>query len=276
MAKGQMLPPSTGAPLEVTPEFVEQEARSGAASGSKANAKQPAKVVKASTPEEATTPLPAVDAPPAEICEVVDKVIAEANAELAVNQATAAIIWVNKVGPVVRLAKESGSWKEAVDPATDKVYRSWIKWGDDRGISKTHLYRLVKEVPVSKALEGVYTGQLTTRQVDFLYTVMRKHGGEAMAGMWQKAVEFGGPTLANLEKAKQALNLSTTASDDEDADELEAKNGRMLQLKAVRVDFDPDRLRADAARDPKAAREYADLLGTVRNIVLEAIGQDAQ
>jgi len=270
--RGGMLPPSGGAPIEVTREVLESErAATPATEPSPAPMPEPTAVVPAQPdPTPALAPavagvaatvyageLPADTAPAAEILSRCERIILAARIESEDKLRAIESAWLSKAGPAVRLVHRTKAYQKLTD-GNGKAYRSFERWALDRcGISRAHAYRMVSEEPVRLALAPVYAGPLTTRQVGVLAPVLRKHGEEAVRRLWAAAESTGGTSAQQLLVKRDVLELTAGPEDYEPprATAEVTPAATLAQMhKAVVV---PDRavLRQAVAASPNTARQ---------------------
>lgn len=265
--KGQMLRPTSGFPTEVTP----QSEGLGAS----------AVIVPAPAPElplpkapSAKVQLPAADAPLDEIEKAADAIIAEANLQLRAAETRASIEWVNSVVAPLRLVWETDAHKQAIDPSTGKAYRGVRKWAADRGISKSHFYRLINEVPVREALGETYTGPIPSREAEFGARLLRANNAEAVRRVWAHAAEHGDPKLKNLEAAAKVLDyqISNRKEEGEEGGALsnQAKAILSLALPAKKA-WNEDEVRAAAASNLAGTRESIAQLDRFRAVLVSVL-----
>ncbi|MBD3004842.1 hypothetical protein [Streptomyces sp. 5-10] len=206
--------------------------------------------------------LPSEDAPPAEIITIASRVIYKAIVRYEEGQRRLTDQLFQEAGPAVRLVHATKAFREIQDPATNRTYRSFRKWAADNGISKTHAYRMINEVPVVAALKPFGVKSLPSGHVDVLAPVLRQHGEEVLQRMWEVAKlvaeanrEDGRPTVEDLKRARLELGLSVNPEDDEPPAPLDpAKTFKAVQ-RALNLLANTDALRLAMQHDPHAVRE---------------------
>jgi hypothetical protein len=280
--RGGMLPPSGGAPIEVTREVLEaeraaatrqpeaapvQEAAQEPATRRPRPAPEPAAAVPAQ-PEPAA-PAPVVVAPepsegllpdtadPAEILTRCEQIILAARVEAEEEMREVESKWLSAAGPAIRQAHRTKAYKARLD-ASGKKYRSFRRWAQERcGVSGPHAYRMVNEGPVAQALAPLYTGPLTTRQVDVLAPILRQHGEEAVRRVWSAAESTGGTSAKQLEVKRDVLGLAAGLEDYEPTRELSVVTPTVVLANAQKAIVASDRttLKEAAAVSPDAARQ---------------------
>jgi hypothetical protein len=274
MAKGQrMLPPTGGAPIEVTPEFVQQEARKAVDEPPEvtpaALAQKLTRMPAQSTPGVPSvlldTDLPAPDDPLPDIIAGCERIILAARIEFEEAERKAVAAWVGRVGPAVRLVHATKAYKEIPD-GRGRPYKSFAKWASERcGISRPHAYRMVNEGPVAEALEPLYAGPLSTRQVDVLAPVLRQHNADSVRQLWATAEAAGDTGAVQLAATRDALRLAVQP---EEFEPPKGEPGTPTPLDLVQraaLGVDRETLRRVALQDPdgarravSAARQFAD------------------
>jgi hypothetical protein len=266
-----MLPPSGGAPIEVTREVLESEQAAGQAEAAPVPAPTPepaAVVPEQAEPSPAPVPaaaavvpandgsLPPDTAPAAEILSRCEQIILAYRVQTEEKLRAIETAWLSKAGPAVRLVHRTKAYRELTD-GNGKPYKSFQRWAQERcGISRPHAYRMVSEEPVRQALAPVYAGPLTTRQVDVLAPVLRQHGEDAVRRVWSAAESTGGTSAQQLLVKREVLELTAGPEDYEpprESAEVTPAATLAQMHKAVAV---PDRavLRQAAADSPNTAR----------------------
>jgi hypothetical protein len=285
-----MLPPSTKAPIEITPEVLAAQGESSARESAPAAPALPTQAVEPAERKTATVTavfqapeLPSTDAPLSEIVAGCERIILAARIELEGEVRRATTKWMSQVGPAVRLVHRTKAFKELTDER-GKPYKSFEKWAHERcGISRGHANRMVSAGPVMEALESVYNGPLTTRQVDLLAPILRQHSPEAVRQVWTTAEAAGNTGATQLGVTRDALGYSVTPEDYEPTPELPAApdNGALLQVRQAARSLDPEKLRQAAERDPEGARlaardaqRFAETLNAILNDIAPADGKD--
>lgn len=210
--RGGMLPPVKSGPVEVTREYIDQQESAGKEAGEKEQQELEVK----------STDLPAADAPKPDIVAAASRIIYEAVVRFENGQRGLTKQLLQEAGPAVRLVHETGSFKEEIDQSTGRPYRSFRKWAADNGLSKSHAYRMINEVPVAEALTGVYEGAIPAGHLDVLAPALRQHGEEVLRKLWKTAEagaqstrDGGRPTVPELVRARQVMGLSVDPESDE-------------------------------------------------------------
>ncbi|GHI98046.1 hypothetical protein [Streptomyces olivaceus] len=179
----------------------------------------------------------------------------------------ALVAYFHYAGPAVRLAHSSGSWQDIIDPSTGKPCRSWSAWLRTAKVSRQHAFRMVKEEPLMKALEGLNVGALGVRQIDALSPVLTNHGQEKVRLVWTTAAEIGDTGAPSLEKVRDQLGLAVNpAGDDEGPDQ--SPTTPVLKFQASPGTFDEGRVREVARAQPEVA------LLVARTILSELADED--
>lgn len=265
--KGQMLRPTSGFPTEVTPQ-------SEGLGASTVIVPAPAPELPLPKAPSTKVQLPAADAPLDEIEKAADAIIAEANLQLRAAETRASIEWVNSVVAPLRLVWETDAHKQAIDPSTGKAYRGVRKWAADRGISKSHFYRLINEVPLREALGETYTGPIPSREAEFGARLLRANNAEAVRRVWAHAAEHGDPKLKNLEAAAKVLDyqISNRKEEGEEGGAIsnQAKAILSLALPAKKA-WNEDEVRAAAASNLAGTRESIAQLDRFRAVLVSVL-----
>jgi hypothetical protein len=293
-----MLPPTGSSPIEVTREVLEREQATKAvpvpALAPEAQPEQaevtrlPQPAAAASTPERSAVQevaadgeLPPDTADPTEILSKCEQIILAARVESEEKLRAVESAWLSKAGPAVRLVHRTKAYKRRTD-ANGKPYRSFQRWAQERcGISRPHAYRMVSEGPVREALAPIYTGPLSTRQVDVLGPILRQHGEEAVRQVWKAAEATGGVTVQQLLVKRDVLGLAAGPEDYEPPREVPeaTPTAALAQVHKAVQSSNRAVLKQAAIESPTAARQTmlaALKLASDLQTVLAELGEDAK
>jgi hypothetical protein len=281
--RGGMLPPTGAGPIEVTREVLEAEQaarerqqepaettpevvpapeqtavvppRSEAAPA--APVEVAASVASVAAPSGDVVDLPGDDAPAAEILARCEQIILAARIDAEAKLRAIETAWLSQAGPAVRLVHRTKAYRELTDGA-GKPYRSFQRWAQERcGISRAHAYRMVSEEPVRLALAPIYTGPLTTRQVDVLAPILRQYGSaDAVRKVWSAAESTGGTSAQQLLMKRDVLELVTGQEDYEPPRESTETTPEATLAQMHKAVTDPNRsvIKQAVAAAPATAR----------------------
>lgn len=227
--RGGMLPPSGAGPVEVTPEWLEQQRRAETESssalapvaathlpGQKAEAAPAAGAVEVALPDRNTNP--------ADQLAVCERAVHDAKARWTAKAQAATEAFIAEAGPFLAWVHEHKLYKLMLD-ASGKPYRSFAKYlKEQHDLNRRTGYRITQTIPLLNILArgGHQLPDLSSRQVDALHPVRTQHDDASVLKVWETAwaTKKGPlPTPEELEKAKQLLAL-VTKPDEEAAAEL--------------------------------------------------------
>lgn len=220
-----MLPPTGKGPIEVTRETldegadIEQEAKSEKASDAVEDRVNQYQLVSQDVNRALAADLPKADADPKEIIVACEKRLHAANTLLDAMQRKTTDIYFHHAAPAIQLAWSTESWRQVVDPSTNKLCRSWSAWLRIAKVSRQHAFRMTKERPIMEALEGLSVGKLGVRQIDALSPVLTNFGKKAVREVWTTAMGWGDTGAASLMKIRAQLGHepNKVVSEGEDA-----------------------------------------------------------
>ncbi|MFF1284354.1 hypothetical protein ACFVY4_26880 [Streptomyces sp. NPDC058299] len=298
--RGGMLPPTGAGPVEVTPEWLEEQKRVEAEANGTAPVPAPAEThaadeapapaegaqAPAGTPvlaqppaapaipaqaEEAVAvpkapPLPDPAAPKAEQLAVCERAIHAAKARRVARIEGAEIAFYDEAGPYLGWVHQHKLYKEMRDNS-GKPYRSFPKYlKEQHGLTERTGYRITQTLPLLRILAafGWPLPDLSARTVERLHPVRIKHGEDAVVKVWRSAWETKKgplPTPDELDKAKQLLGFTTKAdADDEAPKELKAADPGAALERAAKL-LVPENVRAAVQKDPDRVRLLHRILG---------------
>jgi hypothetical protein len=203
-----------------------------------------AKALTAELPESGTR---------AEIIVACEKRIHAANALLEEMQKRSLASYFHYAGPAVRLAWASESWRDTIDPATNKECRSWSAWCRMVGVSRQHAYRMTKEEPIMEALKGLDVGKLGVRQIDALSPVLTNYGQKAVREVWTTAMGWGDTGAPSLLKIRAQLGYEPNKVISEGEKEGSGDSTPVLRFQTKAGVFDAARVREVAKAQPDIA-----------------------
>ncbi|MFE6405137.1 hypothetical protein [Streptomyces alboflavus] len=155
------------------------------------------------------------------------------------------------VGPYLVRAHEIKSYTFLRD-ANDRPYKSFERYAKVvHGIELSTAKRIIKRIPVLDALRTYAKEQpddLTVKQIEVLYPVLKNHGTDAVVKVWDEACAAGDTSPVKLAAFRAELGYGSGQTTIEGAVGPATK-----QLDKVRRTWDPDDFDAAADANPETA-----------------------
>jgi hypothetical protein len=272
--KGGMLPPTGTGPVEVTPDWMQEQQQSARQAPT---AVTPAVVEQLPEQKSQRTPivpeapkvtLPDPTADPVEQLAVCERGIHGAKARWKAKVDGATEEFIEDAGPFLCWVHEHKLYKLMLDN-NGKLYRSFEKYlKEQHDLPRRTGYRITQTLPLLSLLRaaGYQLDDLSSRQVAVLHPVRVQHDADAVVKVWATASQTKKgpqPTPDELEKAKQLLGLSTKPDPDEEPQALpsaDADAGAAVERAAKLLV--PETVREAVKKDPDRVRLLYRVLGS--------------
>lgn len=285
--RGGMLPPSGAGPVEVTPEWVQEQQRAQAQSAGAGQLPEQKSEEKPAETEATDTPGPAAVAPaatartaagylpmpeftqpdmedPADRLEFYSRGILAVQYAARANHERADQQRLIGLGLRLKAMKEEDLHRVAGFDTFGDLTESRF------GIKKHQANNIIRVTPVAQALEDITTQELRERPLRVLVPILETHGEEPVRETWMEAARHGSVSDKALREAANFLGYAPPkelpASEETKAQE-RASPGPSESLRAV------ERIRTLAQKDPVQARREAEALeSAVRELLEELAG----